>query len=131
MVELVDALASGASDRKVVEVRVLFRAPSYARDCERRMPSEARRAKEGWFGELRMAGHSLSTIKAFPKKCDNQNRFLKRRARKCVRDFNEGAIQNNAVVRVSDLGNDRPQADRTTPVPCFGFKVFSNRDHSA
>jgi hypothetical protein len=27
MVELVDALASGASDRKVVEVRVLFRAP--------------------------------------------------------------------------------------------------------
>ncbi len=27
MAELADALASGASDRKVVEVRVLFRAP--------------------------------------------------------------------------------------------------------
>ena len=30
MVELVDALASGASDRKVVEVRVLLWAPGFA-----------------------------------------------------------------------------------------------------
>ena len=29
MAELADALASGASDRKVVEVRVLFRAPIF------------------------------------------------------------------------------------------------------
>ncbi len=29
MAELVDALASGASDRKVVEVQVLFWAPAY------------------------------------------------------------------------------------------------------
>ena len=33
MAELVDALASGASDRKVVEVRVLFWAPSFERRC--------------------------------------------------------------------------------------------------
>jgi hypothetical protein len=31
VVELVDTLASGASDRKVVEVQVLFWAPIYVR----------------------------------------------------------------------------------------------------
>jgi hypothetical protein len=41
--ELADALASGASDRKVVEVRVLSRAPSFSMNLtapgEHRLPS--------------------------------------------------------------------------------------------
>jgi hypothetical protein len=37
MAELVDALASGASDRKVVEVRVLFWAPIIEKALHRSM----------------------------------------------------------------------------------------------
>ena len=39
--ELVDALASGASDRKIVEVRVFSWAPSYFCFGERRNPARS------------------------------------------------------------------------------------------
>ncbi len=58
--ELADALASGASGRKAMKVRVLSSAPAFALDCGRRLPAVA----------LAKAGHSLAaghSSQAFPR----------------------------------------------------------------
>src|SRR5688572_18300951 len=65
--ELADALASGASGRKAMKVRVLSSAPAFAHECRRRLPAIARSATAGLSlqqKELRLAGQRAAGAKA-------------------------------------------------------------------